>query len=124
MNADEHKRQNNISTIGIHSKYKSHYQKSSLQILRSEQPLLKATIREQSEKIAKLEDRIVQLEQKLAMNKIADVGENAISKEALSFKEDGKFQFVIHRDNHNMLEHHIYLQLLQHQVWIKVGTSL
>ena len=95
-----------------------------MQILRSEQPLLKATIREQSEKIAKLEDRIVQLERKLAMNKIADVGENAISKEGMGFKEDGKFQFVIHRDNHNMLEHHIYLQLLQHQVWIKVGTSL
>ena len=75
-----------------------------MQILRSEQPLLKATIREQSEKIAKLEDRIVQLERKLAMNKIADVGENEISKEAMSFKVDGKFQF---EQCHNILEHHI-----------------
>ena len=83
--------------------------KSSLQILRSEQPLLKATIREQSEKIAKLEDKIVQLEGELgnAMKKLANVGGNEISKEGTCFKEDGKFQFVVNSDGHNILEHHI-----------------
>ena len=80
-----------------------------MQILRSEQPLLKATIREQSEKIAKLEDKIVQLEGELgnAMKKLANVGGNEISKEATCFKEDGKFQFVVNSDGHNILEHHI-----------------
>ena len=94
-----------------------------MQSLRSEQPLLKATIRQQSEKIAKLEDKIVQLERELgtAMKKLANVGGDESSKEATGCKEYGKFQFVVPRDSLNMLEHHIYLQ---YQVWIRVGTSL
>ena len=99
------KRRTTISRFRFRFKIQSHSQlflaQNPLQVYRTEQPKLKATIHEQSKKIANLEARVAHLERDLAtaINKLAMAKDDGCSTKTKDKKENGKLQNRIHRQS-------------------------